>query len=97
MAKSGYFEVADSLCRFRGIGHFLGESATFFSTLCTLKIRGISKRVLEFDRDPLPIRKISENDKIATFDRLSGTFSDNKHLFHTSFCSTHPTQTQPII
>jgi hypothetical protein len=27
-AKSGDFEVADSSCLFRGIGHFLGESAT---------------------------------------------------------------------
>ena len=27
MAKSGDFEVADSSCQFRGIGHFLGELA----------------------------------------------------------------------
>ena len=27
MAKSGDFEVADSSCRFRGIGCFLGELA----------------------------------------------------------------------
>ena len=29
-------------------------------------------------RDPLPIRKISENDKIATFGRVSGV--DKKNL-----------------
>ena len=29
MAKSADFEVADSSCRFRRIGHFLGESAFF--------------------------------------------------------------------
>ena len=30
MAKSGDFEVADSSCRFHGIGHFLGELAIFW-------------------------------------------------------------------
>ena len=48
MAKSCDFEVADSSCRFCGIGNFLGrichflENRLFLSTLCTLKIRGIS-------------------------------------------------------
>ena len=32
MAKNGDFEVADSPCRFRRIGHFLGELATFWES-----------------------------------------------------------------
>ena len=51
------------------------ENRPFLSTLCTLKIRRIGKRVLELDRYPVSIGKISESDKIATFGRLSGSFS----------------------
>jgi hypothetical protein len=40
MAKSGDFEVADSSCRFCGIGHILGESAIseYIKELATSKL-----------------------------------------------------------
>ena len=43
-------------------------------TLCTLKIRRIGNWILESATGPLSIRKISENDKIATF---SFSFEEN--------------------
>ena len=77
MAKIGYFEVADSSCRFRGIGHFLGESAISKYIMYT-KIRGIGHFLGESARDPLSMRKRSENVKITTFGRLSGMYIEKR-------------------
>ena len=70
-AKSGDFKVVDSvgqflqiqrnLPEFRGISQNLEESD-----------RGIGQNLEELATGSLSIRKISENDKIATFSRLSG-------------------------
>ena len=48
MAKSGNFEVANSSCRFLGIGHhFLGELATS-EYIIYIKIRGIGNWISEW-------------------------------------------------
>ena len=60
-------------------GHFLEESDTF-EYICTLKIRGISNWFPELATGPLLLRKISENDKITTFSRLSGTIKKDSKL-----------------
>ena len=60
--------MADSSGRFRGIGHFFSGIGHFLVHYVRY-IRGIGNRTQELARDPLSIRKISENDKIATFGR----------------------------
>ena len=54
------------------------------STLCTLKIRGIGNWNPELATGPLLLRKISENDKIATFSHLSGVILLTQKLRRTA-------------